>query len=370
MSKLHINLCVTEERAFDTNSVEYGEIALVRDRWGKQLLQVKDQKSSNLKMPRKRKMRNVNIAEDHNSQQLLHFVPPASDDGDDKPHDEHGDELVPPAIASAPALPPPVLRDTAHFVVPSLRVAPQHQLPAPAPAQPLIHDPAPFKLLPAAEISSILNPKTGTLQYAKDSAAPASRNTAAPQKQLRFESPPRNETGPARKPIVYTRSDDMKIKALKAQLAALEANRDASSGCEYELVDVSMNPNGDDNEGLPEIRLCPSKDKRLFEFEQTRVVASRGDLGRYGTHVPQESVRKVRAGVPRISPISFYQGVAAPPSARAVKGKYRAAPTSIPEESPDNSHQPSSPLHAYGEAYTRQRYLTNQTAGPSRETYL
>jgi len=207
-------------------------------------------------------MRNVNVAEDHNSQQLLHFVPPASDDGDDKPHDKRGDELVPPAIASAPALPPPVLCDMANFMVPSLHVAPQHQLPAPAPIQPLIHDPAPFKLLPAAEISSIPNPKTSTLQYTKDSAAPALHNTAAPQKQLCFELPPRNETGPTRKPVVYTRSNDMKIKALKAQLAALEANRDASSGCEYELVDVSMNnPNGDDNEGLPEIRLCPSKDK-------------------------------------------------------------------------------------------------------------
>jgi len=138
----------------------------------------------------------------------------------------------------------------------------------------------------------------------------------------------------------------MRIKALKAQLAALEANcehvtNDANLGCEYELVDVSMNnPNGDDNEGLLEVRLRPSKDKRLFELEQTRAVTSHGDLGRSGTHVPQESVRKVWAGVPRISPILFYQGIAAPPSARAVKGKYRAAPTSIPEESPDNSHHP------------------------------
>jgi len=78
----------------------------------------------------------------------------------------------------------------------------------------------------------------------------------------------------------------------------------------------------------------------------------------------------VKAGVPRISPISFYQGIAAPPSARAAKGKHRAAPTPILEKSPNVSHQPSSPLHAYGDAYTRQRYVTDQMAGPSRETYL
>ena len=324
MLKLHINLCVTEERAFDMNSVD-GEIALVRDRWGKQLLQVKDQKQSNLKMPCRCKMPKVNVAEAHNNQQLLHFIPPPLDNGDDEPGDERGDERVPPAIASAPTLPPPVLRDTACFVVPSLRVAPKHQLPAPSLAEPIIHDPALFKLLPAAEIS---NSKTGSLQYAKGSAAPASHGTAAPQKQLRFELAPQNEIASARKPIVYTQSDEMKIKVLKAQLAALEANCErvtdgASSGCEYELLDVSMNnPNGNDNEGLPEVRLRPSKDKRLFELEQTWAVTLRGDLGRSGTHVPQESVRKVRAGVPRISPISFYQGVAAPPSARAVKGKY------------------------------------------------
>jgi hypothetical protein len=375
MFKLYINLHVTEEQALEINSVEYGEIAVVRDRWGKELLQVKDQKYSNLKMPRRRKMPNVNVdnvAEDHNSQHLLHFVPPPSDDGN-KPGDEPGDEPVPSAMASesqplAPTLPPPVLRDPARFVVPPARVTSKRQLSAPALATPIPHDPAPFKLLPAAEISSILKPiKTGTLQHAKDSA---------PQKQLRFEPPPPNDITSARKPIVYTRSHEEKIKSLKAQLAALQANRervadDASSSYEYEIVDVSMNnPNGDDNEGLPEIRIRTSKDKRLFEFEKTRAVPLRGDLGRFGTQVPQEPVRKVKAGVPRISPISFYQGVAAPPSARAAKGKHRAAPTPILEESPNVSHQPSSPLHTYGDAFTQQRYLTDRMAGPSRETYL
>jgi len=287
MLKLYINLRVTDERALDINSVEYGEIALVRDRWGKELLQVKDQKYSNLKMPRRRKMPNVNVdnvAEDHNSQHLLHFVPPPSDDGD-KPGDEH----VPPAMASesqplAPTLPPPVLRNPARFVVPPAHVASKHQLLAPALAAPIPHDPAPFKLLPAVEITSILKPiKTGTLQHAKNSAAPALRDTAALQKQLRFEPPPSNEIASARKPIVYTRSHEEKIKSLEAQLAALQANPervvdDASSSYEYEIVDVSMNnPNGDNNEGLPEIRIRPSKDKhnRLFEFEKTRAVASR-----------------------------------------------------------------------------------------------
>jgi hypothetical protein len=407
----NINLRVTEKRACDVDSVEYGEIALVRDRWGKELLQVKDQKYSNLKMPRRCKMPNVNIdnvAEDLNSQCLVHFIP-ASDHGKNS-GEGPGDELVPPAMASesqlsAPTLPPPVLCNPAHFVMPPARhvvpparlgappahVASEHQLLAPALAAPIPHDPASFKLLPAAEILSIRKPiKMGTLQqHRRDSAAPALHDTAPPWKQLHFEPSPPNEIGSARKPIVYTQSHKDKIKSLKAQLAALEANRehvtdaalqpndhvadDASSSYEYEFLDISMNnPNGDNNEGLPEIRVHSSKDqhRRLFEFEKTRAVASRGDLGRFSTHVPQDSVRKVRAGVPRISPISFYQGIAAPPSARTAKGKHRAAPMPILEENPNVLHQPSSPLHTYGDAYTQKRYLTDNMAGPSCETYL
>ena len=209
-----------------------------------------------------------NIVEDHNSQHLLHFVPPPLDDGD-KP----GNELVPPAMASesqllAPTLPPPVLRNPARFVVPSVHVASKHQLSAPALVDPIPHDPAPFKLLPAAEILSIPKPsKMVTLQHAKASAAPTLCDTAAPQKQLCFESPPPNETASARKPIMYNWSHEEKIKSLKAQLVALQADHehdvdDASSSYEYKIVDVSMNnPNGNDNEGLPEIRLHTSKDK-------------------------------------------------------------------------------------------------------------
>ena len=384
--KLHTNLSATEEQALDANSVEYGEIAIVRDRWGKELLQVKDQKYSNLKMPRRRKMPNVNVVdvtEDRNSQHLLHFVPPLSDNGDE-PGDEprNAPPLVPPTMTSksqlsAPALPPPVLRDPARFVMPPAHKASKLRLSTSALAAPIVCDPAPFKLLPAAEISSVPKPiQTGTSEHAGYPSAPILHGAVAPQKQLRFEPVPPKEIASARKPLVYTRSQEEKIKSLKAQLAALQANRervadDASSSYEYEVVDVSMNnPNGDDNEGLPEIRLHTSKNKRLFEFEKSRAVVSRGDLGRYGAQVPQEPVRKVKAGVPRISPISFYQGIAAPPSARAVKGKLRVVPTPICEESPNTLHPPSSPLHTYTDAYTRQRYLTDHTAGPSRETYL
>ena len=61
MLNLHNNFCVTAERALDVNSVEYGKITIMRDRWGKALLQVKDQKYSNLKVPRRRKTAKVNV---------------------------------------------------------------------------------------------------------------------------------------------------------------------------------------------------------------------------------------------------------------------------------------------------------------------
>jgi len=392
MLKWNINLRVIEERAYNVTSIEYGKIFLVCDKWGKELLQVKDQKYSNLKMPHRHKMPNVNvdaITKDLNSQNLFHFVPP-SDDGE-KSGKKPGDELVPPAMASqsqlsAPTLPPPVLCDPGRFVMPPARpvVPPAHlgmppahvaskcQLLAPALAAPI---PASFKLLPAAEILSIRKP----IQHAKDSAAPVAHDMAAPQKQLCFEPPPPIQS--ARKPIVYTRSHEEKIKLLKTQLAALQADHDyvvdvaseannecvaddASSTYEYEVLDVLMNnPNGDDNEGLPEIRVRSSKDqhRRLFEFEKTQAVASRGDLGCFG---------KVKAGVSRILPISFYQSIVAPPSARTAKGKHQVAPMPILDKSPNVLHQPSSPLYTYGDAYTQQRYLTDQVAGPSCETYL
>jgi len=65
------------------------------------------------------------------------------------------------------------------------------------------------------------------------------------------------------------------------------------------------------------------------------------DLGCFG---------KVKTGVPHISPISFYQGIAAPPSARTAKGKHQAAPMPILDESPNVLHQPSLPLYTYGDA--------------------
>jgi len=93
---------------------------------------------------------------------------------------------------------------------------------APAFAAPIPHDPALFKLLPAAEIMSILKPiKTGILQHATNFAAFALHDTAALQKQFCFKPPPSNKIAFACKFIVYTQSHEEKIKSLEAQLAAL-----------------------------------------------------------------------------------------------------------------------------------------------------
>jgi hypothetical protein len=47
---------VTEEKGFESDSVEYGEIPLVLNRWGNALLQVKDQKAGNARITRKRRV--------------------------------------------------------------------------------------------------------------------------------------------------------------------------------------------------------------------------------------------------------------------------------------------------------------------------
>jgi hypothetical protein len=127
-----------------------------------------------------------------------------------------------------------------------------------------------------------------------------------------------------------------------------------------------------DKDVLPEIIVHHSKNT-LFQFENQRLRASLGDERQHieQREVPahQVLVRKAKPGVPRVSPMAFYQGIAGPPSARA-KGKHRAV------FSPNNGNArvveepPRSPLYPRTDAYTRQRYLTDRSAGPSRETYM
>jgi hypothetical protein len=320
---------VSEEKEYERDSVEYGEIPLVLDRWGNALLQVKDQKSGNIRTARKRKTGKPSTT----------AVPSASL-GDQQPKDCNygggtnaasafdGDEPVPTT---------PVQK--AHVnVVHSPPVFAQTPLPAPR----------------------------HFVQYATTGLVPVPNDIPLAQKQVRFQLlPPAEIKSIAKPPNMSESTRAAKIVGLKAQLAALEAQRvseredDTFKG--YECLDVSMDGgNVTGNATTPEIYLRRAKDTRLFEFEKQPVPLPRGDVRHSkGFLGHQGLIRRPKGGVPRVSPLSFYQGIAVPPSARVDKGKQRELVA-----------VPSSPLQEQFGPYTQQRYLTSGSAGPSRETFM
>jgi hypothetical protein len=323
----HTKVLVTEEKCFEGDSVEYGEIPLVIDRWGTALLQVKDQKAGNVQPIRTRKgskaaskFREPSISiddqvEEINTRDVTHPAATLVDDDDD--------ELT----SRAP------MQNARAFLA-------QPQTP---------------------HLVSTLPPPS-LVNYPSSSFVPSMRKTAA-KNHVEFTLLPAAEISSSTKPPKFSQDiRTAKIERLQAELAALQANpahelvEDDFGG--YKCVDVSMNDNngatgdpGDDI--LPEIVLRHRTDKALFQF------AKHG-----GT------VQKAKPAIPRVSPMTFYQGIVAPPSARAVKGKQRALPGSFINNPQVPLRSPSSPLRAQIAAYTRDRYLTDRMAGPSHGRYL
>jgi hypothetical protein len=282
------------------DSVEYGEIPLVLDRWGATLLQVKDQKAGNVRKCKPSKTTSKvhappasidNEVEDLHAREVRH-LPPFSNDNPTSVRKAHTAEhdLRTPRVISQPVFAPDHIVNHASlgFATSQPNIPPNKHVQ--------------FTLLPAAEITPSI-PKL-----------PNNKHVA-------------------------------EIERLKEQLALLERNRESEDNgfSGYECLDVSMN---DHNaaDGMPEIILRKSKPEGPFGIKKWAV-----------------PIQKSKAGVSRVSPLSFYQGNVVPPSARGVKGKQRAAYYNA---------APSSPLHARHDSYVQQRYLTDRTAGPSRETFL
>jgi hypothetical protein len=310
----------------EQGSVAYGEIPLVTDRFGSLLLQVKDKKAGNQKIARKGKVTQATskaqaplvtveqVVEERNNRELLHYVPPL--DINENPGTLLDNSQPPPEISKSQAhAARPLTNDfMPHIPFPTLAHPPRD-----IGARKEVR----FELLPAAEISSIPNGPSGNDRMAQ-------------------------------------------IERLKAQLSALQGGHEPikTNDTPYEILDVSMDHGG---EMLSVIALrAPNTDhQRLFQFERPPAPLPRGETGRH--HAPAQPVCKAK---PAISSTLFYQGVTGPPSARASKGKQRARPSSgTAKKGRIDSHPPSSPLEQY-DAYSHQRYLTNKSAGPSRETYM
>lgn len=283
--------------------MEYGEIPLVLDRWGVSLLQVKDQKAGNV---RKRKPSKA-TSKVHAPAAFI----------DDEVEDLHTRDVrhLPP-VSNDKDDDPTSARKTRDA---------EHELRTPRViSQPVF---APDRIA-----------NQPSLGFA------TSQHNIPPNKHVHFTLLPAAEiTSSIPKPPNDNRL--AQIERLKERLALLERNRELEDNgfSGYECLDVSMN-NDNATDGLPEIALRKSKPEGPFGFKKRAV-----------------PIQKSKAGVSRISPMSFYQGNVVPPSARGVKGKQRAVYYNA---------APSSPLHAQHDAYTQQRYLTDRTAGPSCETYL
>lgn len=324
LSRWHTKVLVTEEKCFEGDSVEYGEIPLVIDRWGTPLLQVKDQKAGNVQPIRARKgskaaskFRQPSISiddrvEEMNTRNVTYPAATLVDDDDDE------------LMSCAP------MQNARAFL-------PQPQTP---------------------HLVSKLPPPS-LVKYPSSTFVPSMGRTAA-KKHVEFNLLPAAEISSSTKPPKSSQDiRTAKIERLQAELAALQANpahelvEDDFGG--YKCVAVSMNDNngatGDDT--LPEIVLRHRTDKALFQF------AKHGG-----------PVQKAKPVIPRISPMTFYQGIVAPPSARAVKGKQRALPGSFINNPQVALRSPSSPLHAQIAAHMRDRYLTDRMAGPSHGRYL
>jgi hypothetical protein len=403
---------VPEEKNLAVDSVEYSEIDVVRERWGRPLLQVKDQKYGSIRLGKRKTAKatldthalsppiNEDVrapspsinddvrapspsindkVEELNNRQLIHYVSEPANDS------RHGAESYQPA--AAPVVKHAVPPGSSDGFVPGHGFASGHGFaPGLAPDQQVR-----FGLLPPAEISSIPAPWKAVTKEDRDERI----------QQIRWRLDQRHND----------RQQQM----------------EEDNNVWYECVDVAMdNYPGVREAGeevMPEIVLRHSKkDDRLFQFEKKPVGVPRGELGRYhmGLGVPPREPprnappqyapprgalpRDARDALPRdalprdapprdalprdalprqaplqkekagISPFRFYQGNAVPPSARASKGKQRAGPSHL------GAHPPSSPLnYRYVNPYAppqqqqqpqqRQQRPAN-VAGPSREAYM
>ena len=220
-----------------------------------------------------------------------------------------------------------------------------------------------------------LQPKTQTLHIVSkphssapsplvnylSSGIPPSLRNMPPKKQVQFSLLPAAEISSMPKlPNTAREIRTVKIERLRAELAALQADPGCDSHDDdnfqgYECFDVSMsNQHGAaGSDRLPKIVLRRSKQDGLFEFKKQPV-----------------PIPKTNPGVPRVSPITFYQGIVVPPSARGVKGKARAYSGPTVENAHIALHSPSLPSHPQIDTYMQERYLTEGAAGPSRARYL
>lgn len=341
-SSYRSEILVTEEKGLLVDSIEYSEIDVVRERFGRPLLQVKDQKYGSIRRKTTKATLDIRAPfppinddnEEINNRKLIHYIPePAVDEEDG------AQKTFKPAAAEVthgfPCSVTTSYQPAAGFLVNhALPPGSSHEF---APAEKQVR----FDLLPPAEISSIPAPW---------------------------------------KPV--TKEDrEQRIKQVRVGLDhrynIREQQMEEDDNIWYECVDVAMDKRSSvrdaGDEVMPEIILRHSKkDGRLFQFERKPDPVPRGELGRHhmGSGVPPREV-PVRKQKPVVSPFRFYQGNAVPPSARASKGKQRARPAPVAGSSHVASHPPSSPLqYRHVNPYAKQQHLANTVAGPSREAYM
>ena len=175
-----------------------------------------------------------------------------------------------------------------------------------------------------------------------------------PKKQVKFDLLPGAAIPPVPKLPHVTMDRNAKIRSLQAELTMLQAKAGREEEfLGYEVLDVPVSDPylaaGD--YGLPEIRLRTSKPDTQFLHAD-----------RFPPAMPL---------VPRVSPMSFYQQTAVPPSARNFKGKQKAFPRQFSERPPVDLPSPSVALRAQLDAYAQQRqWYSGDGAGPSRGRYI
>jgi hypothetical protein len=314
------------EKKLLEGTVEHGEIVLVSDTAGRALLQVKDVKVGNMKTRKRitasnKESRSAAVVvedtdkdvEDINSREVMTFLP--MDDQDDN-------SATPTAVSYARPL------HTSH-------VDSKHQAVA---QRPLV-------------------------DYISSAGVTPSSLAVAPKRQVKFGLLPSRSTTSILKPPKRAIDDRRaQIGKLQAELAVLQAGSGDDAGVEefagYDVIDVPR-PNtlwADDSDIMPEIRLRPTKQEREARYHFER----RAGL-----------LQKATPMVPPVSPMSFYQGIAVPPSARS-KGKQRAFADPTTERGPADFSSPSSAaLHAQVQAYARDRqWYSADGAGPSHGRYM
>lgn len=340
---------MTEEKSFDEGAVEYGEIPLVLDRWGVPLLQVKDQKAGNVRLGRKRKPSKA-IAK---VQAPFSSVVDDNDDGNGSNvtpsaltlDDEHASENVNRNGNEDGSGDGNGNRSRSGNANANTNKSAKENMNANANENENTMTLMPRQKPRAAPITRPL------VNYSSSGIMPFTPDMAQ-RKQVQFALMLAAEiSSETRLPEIANEIREAKIRKLRAELDALEGDTGldlhGSDFQGYQCVDVSM-PQHHGALPLPEIVLCQSKRDGLLQ----RPVHIRKDTG-----------------VSRISPMSFYDRIAMPPSARG--GKFKPAfPGPFANRTHMASHSPSSSMRKRVDNYLNDRYLDEGTAGPSRQRYL